>query len=110
MHDCSEDSNRPRKCAAKARNFAHCDERPKALPLETASIFEKLLDQKTFRFKISKDFFDKLRTDCKCSRSYCLKSEQNVISSLNHVATIATVAGSFAPQGFSGRFILLLKV
>ena len=39
-----------------------------------------------------------------------LKSEQNVISSLNHVATIATVAGSFAPQGFSGRFILLLKV
>ena len=42
--------------------FAHCGERPKALPLETASIFEKLLDQKTFRFKISKDFFDKLRT------------------------------------------------
>ena len=40
--------------------FAHCGERPKALPLETASIFEKLLDQKTFRFKISKDFFDKL--------------------------------------------------
>ena len=39
-----------------------------------------------------------------------LKSEQNVISSLNHAATIATVAGSFAPQGFSGRFILLLKV
>ena len=42
--------------------------------------------------------------------SLILKSEQNVISSLNHVATIATVAGSFAPQGFSGRFILLLKV
>ena len=39
-----------------------------------------------------------------------LKSEQNVISSLNHVATIATVAGSLAPQGFSGRFFLLLKV
>ena len=41
---------------------------------------------------------------------FTLKSEQSVISSLNHAATIATVAGSFTPQDFSGRFILLLKV
>jgi hypothetical protein len=57
MHDCSEDSNRPRKCAAEAKYFAHCGERPKALPLETASIFEKLLDQKTFSLKIHKRLF-----------------------------------------------------
>ena len=38
------------------------------------------------------------------------KSEQNVISSLNHVATIATVARSFAPQGFSGGLNPPLKV
>ncbi len=35
-----------------------------------------------------------------------LKSEQSVISLLNHAATIATVAGSVkAPQGFGGRFL-----
>ena len=53
--------NSPLRNAPSLENFAHCDERPKALPLETASIFEKLLDQKTFIFKISKDFFDKLK-------------------------------------------------
>jgi len=37
--------------------FAHCGERPKALPLETASIFEKLLGQKTFSSKILKELF-----------------------------------------------------
>jgi len=37
--------------------FAHCGERPKALPLDSASIFEKLLDQKTFSSKILKGLF-----------------------------------------------------
>jgi len=69
MHDCSKDSNRPHKYTPRAlppgapslKIFAHCDERPKALPLETASIFLKLLDQKTLRFKkFFKDFFDSL--------------------------------------------------
>ena len=79
MHDCSEDSNRPQKCATQARCFAHCDERPKALPLETASIFEKLLDQKTFRFKISKDFFDKLKWRPLVAISACRKTSFLII-------------------------------
>ena len=49
MHDCSEDSNRPRKCAAEARYFAHCGERPKGVALWTPTTFEKV--DKTFRFK-----------------------------------------------------------
>jgi len=56
MHDCSKDSNRPRKSAFD-KVFAHYGERPKALPLDSASIFEKLLDQKTFSSKILKGLF-----------------------------------------------------
>ena len=67
MHDCSEDSNRPRKCAAEARYFAHCGERPKGVALWTPTTFvpkgmqAKKVD-KTFRFEnyFYKDFFDKL--------------------------------------------------
>jgi len=37
--------------------FAHCGERPKALPLDSASIFEKIVGSKNFWFEIPKTTF-----------------------------------------------------